>query len=195
MSLTEIITLVAAIIATVATVVQAWVAWRAYKKSHPSQATELIIPNSTLVWLTVVLLDSALFGLLSASSTEAMAIALASTLALALDEGWATSLGMTLSVAWMPVWMFTSPLAKALANTSDLGYSTLFTIFWLGTFMFPFFNAVNLGALVYFLKSFSKFYTFLIFLGTSWLGLALGWLAYPMLYPMLYEIIPSLPPN
>lgn len=192
MSLVKIITLGAAVIAAAAAFVQAVVAWRTYQRNHSSQATvmeldKLIIPNSTLGWLTLLLFSSALLGLLS-YTTETKVIAKAITLASSLGiEGFGGFLSLTLSVLWIGVW--------SSASVSTGIFETLRILSWLpiihsAAFLFPFWGLIIIGDCVeHLLKSFSQFHTFLIVLVTSGLGLALGLLA----YSMLYQIIPTLP--
>ncbi|WP_249066407.1 serine/threonine protein kinase [Argonema antarcticum] len=123
--------------------------------------------------LTGVLLSYAVLGFFSAPSAWAWAWAwaLASALASASALAWAWAWTSLLASAWALALASASAWVSASASASSwaLASASAWALAWAWAL------ALASDELV---KSFSKFHTFLILLGTSWLGLGLGWLAY-----------------
>ncbi len=183
MSLAEIIalvTLVATVIAAGATAVQAWVAWRTYRKNHPVQRHHyskitswrllLYSPWAFLISLIALLLINPILGFLSAPSALASALAFAWVLVWVLgcsiDSRLTAFLGLGLLLCWFLslFWVWVSASAS--------WYPAIMPLFFAGLVAF----SLALSELSD--KDFNKFHIFLIMLGTYWLGLGLGWLAY-----------------
>ncbi|MCL1466032.1 hypothetical protein [Argonema galeatum] len=90
---------------------------------------------------------------------------------------WLTA--VLLSYAVLGFFSALSALALALSSTFSWAWAWAYAWAYAWTFASTFAGSSALSwAEEELLNSFSKFHTFLILLGTSWLGLGLGWLVY-----------------